>query len=221
MEYDRETRLDTAGLFLIPGVGRADLVTYFISGKVGVITDTSPNHYVPTSITPNVSDFIGSFTFDNSAPGTGGAYRGTALQLSAHITIDGKYDYIINSPTANDEIDIFGTSFGLYLRGPTVALNFAPNPPFSHFEFQGTTQTTILSQVVLGPTGTAGVSDQQTPDDFYYFIGTNTSTVVATPEPTSLALVGVFAGGLLFKRWRKTQGEFPATPSPSRGASAT
>ena len=65
---------------LAAGAARAEVVTYAISGTVSVFTDTSTNHYVPTSIVPNVSTFAGTFSFDNAAPGTvngtNGFYRG-------------------------------------------------------------------------------------------------------------------------------------------------
>jgi hypothetical protein len=186
---------------------RAEIVTFFISGKVSVFTDTSSNNFVPASIQPNVSTFEGTFSFDNSAPGqisgTNAFYRGKALQLSANITIDGQYNYAINSPTDSDEIDILGNSFGLYLRGPTVTTNFAPNPPFSHFEFNGTTNSQFLNLAKLDPKGgTAGVSDQQTPNQPYWFIGSNISSVTVVPEPSSAALVGVLAAGFCLKKYR-------------------
>jgi len=191
---------------LAAGVARAEVVTYAISGTVSVFTDTSTNHYVPASIRPNLSTFVGTFSFDNAAPGTvsgsNGFYRGTALNLSCNITIDGQYQYALNAPSTQDEIDILGTSFGLYKRGPTVSTGFAPNPPFSHFEFRGTTQTNVLSNALISNvTSSSGVSDQQTSGAPYYYIGANISSVAqAVPEPGSVALLLGAATGLAL-RW--------------------
>ncbi|TMQ30958.1 MAG: hypothetical protein E6K70_23410 [Planctomycetota bacterium] len=85
---------------------RADIITYGFSGTVNSITDTSTNHFVPTSI-HNGSTFVGTFSFDNSAPGQvsggNGFYRGTALKLSASVTIDGTFTYTLTTPTASDD----------------------------------------------------------------------------------------------------------------------
>jgi hypothetical protein len=186
-----------------PGSARADVVTYTISGTVDAITDTSTNHFVPTSIHDNTSTFVGTFSFDNSAPGSvsgaDGFYRGTALNLRATVTIDGQYTYTLTTPSASDEIDILGTSFEFFKRGPTVFTSFAPNPPFSHFEFLGQTQTAILRNALVsgGPNTSAGVSDQQTSGAPYYFIGASITTVQAIPEPPLPTLLAVGAGGLL------------------------
>jgi hypothetical protein len=205
-----KSALRALGVFALivggPGAAQAGIVTYSLSGTVSVFTDTSSNHFVPTSIQPNISTFVGTFSFDNSAPGqisgSDAFYRGRALNLSANITIDGVYNYSLNSPSDQDEIDILGaSSFGLYLRGPTVFTNFAPNPPFSHFEFIGKTNTNILSLATISPNGgTAGVSDQQTPGMPYWFIGSNVTSVAAVPEPSTFALVGVLASAFYMRR---------------------
>jgi hypothetical protein len=187
-----------------PDAARAELVTYTFSGTVDAITDTSSDHYVPTSI-QNGNIFVGTFTFNNSAPGTFSGsdafYRGTALDLSASVTIDGRYTYTLTTPSSQDEIDILGNSFELFKRGPTVYTSFAPNPPFSHFEFLGQTQTGILSQaVVTGAGGSAGVSDQQTSGAPYYFVGASITSAQAVPEPSSWLLVTMGAASLLVQR---------------------
>jgi PEP-CTERM motif len=188
-----------AALALVSDEARADIITYGFSGTVNSITDTSTNHFVPTSI-HNGSTFVGTFSFDNSAPGqvSGGNafYRGTALKLSASVTIDGTFTYTLTTPTASDEIDILGTSFEFFKRGPTVFESFAPNPPFSHFEFLGKTQTDILANALVNGTGaSSGVSDQQTSGSPYYFIGANISSaqLSAIPEPATLLLMGTGA----------------------------
>src|SRR6185369_7443282 len=108
--------------------------------------------------------------------------------MAASITIAGKYTYTLGAPTIDDEIDIFGGpsnfSFGLYARGPTVTEPFAPNPPFSHFEFQGTSNSNVLSVLsVKNVNSSSGVSDQQTPSDFYYFIGSGITSVQQVAVP--------------------------------------
>jgi len=190
------------------GAARAGVVTYAVSGTVDGFTDTSGANYVPASVQPNVSSFVGTFSFDNTAPGSvnGGdaVYKGTALSLTADVTIDGRYRYTLTAPTAQDEIDISGTSFELFKRGPTVTTGFSPNPPFSHFEFEGTTQTDILSTVVLGNVASsAGVSDQQTSTSPYWYIGANVSSVQPAPEPSSVTLLAVAAGSLLAGAWKR------------------
>lgn len=181
----------------------ADVITYEISGTVNTITDTSSSHYVPTSIQKNVSSFVGTFSFDNAATGTisgnNGYYHGKALNLSVNVLIDGQYNYLLTTPSDSDEIDILGTSFGLYKRGPIVQTTFAPYPPFSHLDFHGTTQTNILSNAKLGSTGvSAGVSDAEATGQPYYYIGANlTSVQQVTPEPSSAILLAVLAGSLL------------------------
>ncbi len=199
--------LTTVGLVvLFSQFARAELMTYAISGTVGGITDESTDHYVPTAITDG-STFTGTISFDNSAPGTsdanGAYYRGTALDLSVNILIDGQYDYQDTTPSSSDEIDIEGTSFGLYKRGPVVSTGFAPDPPFSHLDFAGTTQTEILSNAQLSTGISAGVSDAEAyladPSAYpYYYIGANISTVQqVVPEPSTLGLLAACAAALL------------------------
>ncbi len=189
----------------------AAVITYSISGTVGgTITDESADHYVPTSITDG-STFTGTISFNNAAPGSvsggSGYYRGTALDLNVNIVIDGQYDYQDTTPSASDEIDLLKTSsgmtFGLYKRGPVVATDFTPDPPFSHLDFLGTTQTDILSNAQIGNAGaTAGVGDAEASGSPYYYIGANLSTVQeVVPEPSSLALLAISAIGLVGFGW--------------------
>ncbi|WP_149111108.1 FG-GAP repeat domain-containing protein [Limnoglobus roseus] len=165
-------------------------VTYQFSGTVTSITDTSTNHAVPVSIQDNVSTYVGTFSFNNSATGqvSGGNafYRGTALELTATVTIDNTYTYTLNTPSSSDEIDILGNSFEFFKRGPTVTAGFSPNPPFSHFEFHGQTQTNVLASAIVtaGSNPSSGVSDQQTAGAPYYFIGASNLTVANVSPPT-------------------------------------
>lgn len=185
------------------GGARADYVTYAFSGTVNAITDTSSNHFVPTSIHTGSSTFVGMFSFENSAPGqlsgSNGFYRGTALNLQASVVIGGKYTYMLTTPTSSDEIDIIGGAFEFFKRGPTVNTAFAPYPPFSHFEFLGLTQTNVLqnARVTFASNSSAGVSDQQTSSAPYYFIGSSIATLQTVPEPSALVLTGLGAGCLL------------------------
>jgi len=187
------------------GVARASYVTYAFSGTVNAITDTSGNDFVPTSIHTGSSTFVATFSFENSAPGqvsgSDAFYRGIALNLQASVVIDGTYTYTLTTPTSSDEIDIIGGAFEFFKRGPTVSTTYAPNPPFSHFEFLGLTQTNILqnAQVTFASNSSAGVSDQQTSSAPYYFIGSSISTLQAVPEPGSMALLGI---GTLAAFWR-------------------
>jgi hypothetical protein len=207
----RARLVQTLLLAALAGAGRAraDYITYTLSGTVNAITDTSSNHFVPTTIHTGSSTFVGTFSFENSAPGqlsgSNGFYRGTALNLQAIVTIDGQYTYTLTTPTSSDEIDIIGGAFEFFKRGPTVNTAFAPNPPFSHFEFLGLTQTNVLknAQVTFASNSSAGVSDQQTSSAPYYFIGSGITTMQAVPEPSSLALTGLGAGCLLVMLGRR------------------
>jgi hypothetical protein len=187
------------------GVARASYVTYAFSGTVNAITDTSGNNFVPTSIHTGSCTFVATFSFENSAPGqvseSDAFYRGTALNLQASVVIDGTYTYTLTTPTSSDEIDIIGGAFEFFKRGPTVNTMYAPNPPFSHFEFLGLTQTNILqnAQVTFASNSSAGVSDQQTSSAPVYFIGSSIATLQAVPEPGSVALLGI---GTLAAFWR-------------------
>jgi hypothetical protein len=193
------------------------LVTYAIAGTVNAITDQSTTHYVPTAIAKG-QPFVGTFSYDNSAPGTldgsNGYYTGTALNLSLDIVIDGQYAYALSTPSSSDEIDILGTSFGVYKRGPVVSTGFSSSTPFSHFDFFGAiTQTNILAnaQVGVGPTTYSGVGDTEAnlypPYDPYYYVEAHISSVTqVTPEPATLALLAVAAASLLGCKWRRGRG---------------
>src|SRR5208283_3251825 len=76
-QFVRLTLLGLAGAAsFAPAVARAEVVTYSVSGVVSTITDTSSDDYVPTNVQDNVSPFVGTFSFDNAAPGSGGIYEG-------------------------------------------------------------------------------------------------------------------------------------------------
>jgi hypothetical protein len=190
---------------LFSQAAHAEMMTYAISGTVaGTITDESTDHYVPTAITDG-STYAGTISFDNAAPGTsdanGAYYRGTALDLSVNILIDGQYDYQDTTPSVSDEIDILNTShgltFGLYKRGPVVSTSFAPDPPFSHLDFLGTTQTDILSNAQITGVTSSGVGDTEATGSPYYYVGANLSTVQLVPEPSTLGLLAAGAVALL------------------------
>jgi hypothetical protein len=193
------------------GTAQATIVTYYFSGTVNTFADYSGDNYIPSSVKDG-SSFVGYFSYDNSATqvlNNPGIYRGTSLNLAASVTIAGLYTYTLGGTTDGDEIDLLGTSFGLYGRGPTVYESFSPNPPFSFFSFGGTmsSSTTDLSSAKLVNTdSSAGLSDALT-DAPYYFIGGGITEVVA-PEPSSLFLVGIGAGGFLvtFQKRRRQAG---------------
>ncbi len=195
---------------------QAAIVTYYFSGTVDAITDNSGQGYVPPGI-QNGSTFVGTFSYDNSAPGSNGIYSGTALNLAASVTIAGQYNYILGSPTSNDEIDLLGSSFELFGRGPTVTEPFSPNPPFSFFQFLGTTTSDVLANAqVINTASSAGVSDAFTPSAPYYFIGAGIASVAPAPEPSSFFLVGIGAGGLLLRILKRRR----PTDHPAHGALA-
>src|SRR5579883_3357230 len=136
---EKSSRKLLTGLEVLEDRVQPATVTYQFSGTVTSFTDTSTSRYVPASVQDNVSTYVGTFSFNNSATGQVSSedafYRGTALGLTATVTIDNTYTYTLNTPSSNDEIDIIGNSFELFKRGPTVTEGFSPNPPFSHFEF--------------------------------------------------------------------------------------
>jgi hypothetical protein len=192
------------GLFLCgSSTARATIVTYYFSGTVNAITDPG-NGYVPSGI-QNGSTFVGTFSYDNSATAyysdsNNAYYRGTALNIAASVTIAGQYVYTLGPPQSNDEIDLIGSLFEFFGRGPTVTEGFYPNPPFSFFQFLGTTTSDVLANAqVVNTTSSAGVSDAGSGDPNYYFIGASLPSVAQVPEPSSLFLVGIGAGGLLMR----------------------
>jgi hypothetical protein len=214
MKTARSLVLGLAALLGGAAPAAADFIqTYQFTATVTSITDTSPGKtMVPSSIQPG-STIVGSFSYD-AISGTSGFYRGTGLMLSANATIDGTYGYSVTTPTTNDEIDIFGTplNFEYFKRGPTVPTLFDPNIPVSHFEFTGIDSTSVdpsLAQLSLptgGPPASFGVSDQQTPDSPYWFIGANITSLQQTsaPEPSSLLLLASTAGlTCAYARWRR------------------
>jgi hypothetical protein len=209
----------TAVVLSLPAVARAELIAYDYTAAVVGITDTSAGHtLVPGDI--HAGDLItGSFTFDNSAgaAASGGTSfsHGAALMLSATgLLHGGAYTYALGAPAQpNDEIDIFGGTFGFYERGPTVPTSFNPAIPLSHFDFFGITASSPdLSLVKLSlPGGGASmdISDQDTSSTApYWDISaslTNLEPAPATPEPASLVLFGVgVCGVIIFHRRRAT-----------------
>jgi hypothetical protein len=205
------------GALLGPPASRANLVTYSLSGTVGVAADHSGLAYVPSAILNGGLPVVGTVSFENSvAPSsitsTSASYRGNALNLSVTFTIDGLYTYSLTTPSTQDEIDIStffpqSTRFSIFKRGPTVYTGFEPYPPFSHFEFSGYdgVRSLQLSDAVItgsNPFGANGLSDQQT-EAGYYYIGLSFDTVQPVPEPGSLWILGVACLGLLHLRKNK------------------
>lgn len=188
---------------------QAAIVTYDFAGTVSQTVDYSGQGYVPADVAAG-STFTGTLSFDNSvAPVSTGSssavYRGTELDMTMSVTIDGTNTYAISTPAADDEIDIDGTDFELFKRGPTVYTSFSPNPPFSHLDFEGTTTSTSLSQGTIGigsPFDANGLSDQQTSDAGYYYINLTLSSVQEVPEPAALGFVSIGLIGTWIRRRR-------------------
>jgi len=139
------------------GAGRAEasLVYYDFSGTVSQAVDDSGLGYVPAPILAGGVPFDGTLSFDNSAVPVSSTssltvYRGTDLDMTISVTIDESYTYSISTPAPDDEIDISGTDFELFKRGPTSYTTFAPNPPFSHLDFEETTSSSVLSEGIIG-----------------------------------------------------------------------
>jgi hypothetical protein len=173
----------------VPAGGtQTGMVTLSFSGKVENQTDESNLGYVPAGIRTGVP-FTGTVSFNpaataRSTDATDAYYSGTDLDMSVSITIDGKYEYVLSTPSSSDEIDLMGSSFELFKRGPSVNTPFSPNPPFSHLDFAVQTDTDTLSSITahdisLGSTPSAGVSDQQTAGAGYYYVGATLTKIVA------------------------------------------
>jgi hypothetical protein len=195
------------------GGATAGFITYDFDATVTTVVDYSPNHtLVPASIRPNVSTMVGSFTFDNAAPGS--PYpKGSALDLSATITVDGKYTYTLTSPNFFDSIDLLGTSSGLYKHGNATTSFGAPVGLLELFNLISSTNALSTTQFTLPPPGpasaTAGISDAGSGQPYYYIGGQVVSlTPAAVPEPASLTMLGIGLAGLAVYRRRHRK---PAT----------
>jgi hypothetical protein len=194
------------------GMTSAAEVTYSFSGTVGAITDTSGQNYVPGGLTGS-TPFVGTFSFNNSAPGSGGFYSGTALDMSVDVTIGNQYHYHDDVASALDGIDFIQSgsnpttyTFELFKRGPDGTTDYSPFPPFSHFDFIGGTVTTnSLANVVLGSSGSGGVSDQQSAGSAYYYIAGDNFTVQSVPEPATAVLLAAGMAGALVCGWKRTR----------------
>jgi hypothetical protein len=186
----------------------ASLVYYDFSGTVSPSVDYSGLSYVPAPILAGGVPFIGTLSFDNSASpvsstSSSAVYRGTDLDMTMPITIDGSYTYAISTPASDDEIDTSGTDFELFKRGPTVYTSFAPNPPFSHLDFEATTTSSILSEGIIGigsPFDANGLSDQQTSGAGYYYINLTPSSLQEVPEPSALTAMAIGLAALSMRR---------------------
>ena len=195
-------------LFALPPAARAATVTVPFSGTVDSLTDTSGKGYVPSGIRDG-SSYVGTVTFNNAAAArstdaTDGYYGGTDLDMTVSVTVAGKYQYVLTTPSSSDEIDLEGSSFGLFKRGPTAYTSFAPDPPFSHLDLELRTDADVLSDltaadVTLGTTPTSDVSDAQTSGASYYDVG---AALTAVPEPDAAALAVLAVAGLVGRRRR-------------------
>lgn len=175
-------------------------VTYDFTATVTVVDDTASGHtIVPSSIQPGSTE-TGSFSFDNSAPGSPFA-RGTLLDLHATVTVDNKYTYTLNTPTSSDEIDV-GLG-GVYKRGPADITSFGA--PISQLEFYNmTSSSNDLSNVVFSMPGSVGISDVNSSGQPYYFIGADMTSLAVVPEPSSLVgLGGALASFVGYFSWRR------------------
>jgi hypothetical protein len=208
----------------LPSLSIASLVTYEAVGTVTSVADDSGLGYIPATIlnaptkTLTYAEFI---TFDNAAAAvsstpTSGIYRGTSLDMSVSVLIDGIYAYAISTPSSSDEIDLSGTDFELFKRGPTTYTSFAPNPPFSHVDFEAKTQSDQLSTAVISagnPFTANGISDQQTSGAGYYYIGASFTSVQQVPEPAGLVPSLLLTGTALLASRRKVRNGLPANTS--------
>jgi hypothetical protein len=161
---------------------------------------------------------VGTISYDDSAPGTysngHGFYRGTALNAAVDIWVDGLYEYVDDTPSTSDEIDLLPgttTQFGFYKRGPVVATGFSPFGPFSHLDFDGGTITSdILSGLQLSGSGFhGGLGDTEAAtspyNDPYYYITANNTAIEPVPEPYTVSLLGVAAACFALFRWQRSK----------------
>jgi hypothetical protein len=184
------------------------MITYAFTGAVQDPEDESGLGYVPSAIQTGTS-FTGTVSFNNAAvissgDATDGYYRGTDLDMSVDIVVDGLYQYSLSTPSSSDEIDLEGSGFDLFKRGPTVDTAFSPNPPFSHLDLELQTDSDVLNTAALsiGSFSGAAVSDAQTSGAGYYVVAASLTSVEPVPEPgTALLAVFASAGLLLMRRW--------------------
>jgi hypothetical protein len=196
-------------VFALLPAAHAAMVTLSFTGTVSDPVDYSGLGYVPNAIMQTGGSFTGMVSFNNSATAsssdaTDAYYSGTDLDMSVDITVAGQYQYILSTPSSSDEIDLEGSGFDLFKRGPTVYTSFSPNPPFSHLDFELQTDTDVLStltgaDVTLGSFPAAEVSDAQTSGAGYYYVGATITSVQGVPEPGMATVAVVALAGLLMR----------------------
>lgn len=182
----------------------AAMITYDFEATVTSVADYSSGHtLIPASIHVGSIE-SGSFSFDDTAPGSP-YVRGTALNLTATVTIDGTYTYTLSLPTSSDEIDV-GLG-GVYKRGPTSTTSFdSPVSVLEFFNLQASSNdlSTVQFTAPTGSGATVGISDAG--EQSYYYIGATITSLqpASVPEPASLALFGSGIACLVgYRSWRR------------------
>lgn len=152
--------LALATVVLLANSARAGIITYQFSGSVSNFVDYGS--ILPSDLgVGNLAS--GTFSYDDAAVGPQ-FYRGEQVKMSETVTLvtaTNTYTFSLTMPTALDEIDLFGGSFGFYHRGPDVPLGFGADAHVSFmdaFGFGSTSDDLSTTEVSLGG-GRIGISD--------------------------------------------------------------